>query len=310
MKKKFAYVLFIIATVIWGFAFIAQKAAAIIPPFTVGYMRSLLATLFLLSIIPLTDRLTKNGRRLFDRKKILDLNRRELIGGLILGVIITVATTFQQYGLGTGTDAGKAAFITALYVVIVPIMSTFLGKKPSIPSIISIPVAVLGFYLLCINSNLSFEVSDFLVLVCAIIFAVHIIAVDRLSPECDGVRMSLVQFAVAFVLNGILALIFERGVKTEGLLEALPSLLFLGILSSGIAYTLQIIGQKEVDPTVSSMILSLESVFGVIGAAILLGERMEIREYIGCGIVFFAIILAQIDPASIKERINKGDKNE
>lgn len=310
MKKKIAYVLFLVATVIWGFAFIAQKAAVIIPPFTVGYLRSLLAALFLLSIIPLTDRITKNGRRLFDKKKIIDLNRRELIGGFVLGVIITVATSFQQYGLGEGTDAGKAAFITALYVVIVPIMSTFLGKKPPIPSIISIPIAVLGFYLLCINSSLSFEVSDILVLVCAIIFAVHIIAVDRLSADCDGVRMSLVQFAVAFVLNFILALIFEHGVKVEALLEALPSLLFLGVFSSGIAYTMQIIGQKEVDPTISSMILSLESVFGVIGAAIILGERMEIREYIGCGIVFFAIILAQIDPGSIKERVNKEDKNE
>ena len=307
MNKKIAYILFFVATVIWGFAFIAQKQATLIPAFTVGMLRSLLASLFIFALIPFTDRLTKNDRGLSGGKGLFDINKHEMIGGLVLGVIITVATSFQQYGLAD-TDAGKAAFITALYVVIVPIMSTFLGKKPSITSIISIPIAIIGFYLLCIKPGARLELSDVLVLICALIFAGHIICVDKLSVGCDGVRMSLIQFVVAFILNGILALIFDRGVNAADILTVAPSLLYLGICSSGIAYTLQIVGQKEADPTVSSVILSLESVFGVIGAAMILGEQMEIREYIGCAIVFVAVLLAQTDPKIFLKK--RSDENE
>ncbi len=309
MKKRLSYLLLIIATVIWGLAFAAQKAASVIPPFAVGALRSLFAAIFLLCLIPVMDRLTGNGRRLFSSKKILDFNRRELIGGAIIGVIITVGTTFQQYGIGSGSDAGKAAFITALYVVIVPIISALFGKRPGIGAILSIPVAVVGFYLLCIKPGSAFELHDLLVLICAVVFACHIIAVDRLSPDCDGIRMSCIQFAVSLLLNAILSLIFERPVELQEIGQVIWPLLFLGVLSSGVAYTLQILGQKDMDPTVCSIILSMEAVFGVIGAALFLGERMEIREYIGCGIVFLAVMLAQTNIEKIIRRI-KGDKNE
>ena len=142
-----------------------------------------------------------------------------------------------------------------------------------------------------------------LVLVCAIVFALHIITIDRFSPSCDGVRLSFIQFLVAFILNTVLAFIIDGGVDISDCISVLPSILFLGICSSGIAYTLQILGQKEIDPTVASMILSLESVFGVIGAALFLGERMTLREYIGCAIVFIAVLLAQINPADIKKKL-------
>lgn len=304
MKKQIAYLLFIITTVIWGFAFVSQKEVSVVPPFTVGAGRGLLAAVFLFAIIPLTDKLMGNGRRLFCKSTIIDINKKELIGGAVLGLLITVASAFQQYGLGNGTDAGKAAFITALYVVIVPILSIFIGKKPSLTSIISIPIAVVGFYLLCIKPGSFLEMHDLLVLICAVIFAVQIIAVDRLSPGCDGVRMSLVQFIVSFILNLILSLIFESGGGYySGLLAVIPPMLFLGILSSGIGYTLQIIGQKGADPTVSSVILSMEAVFGVIGAAIFLGEQMTTREYIGCAVVLAAVLLAQIDIKQISERL-------
>lgn len=305
MKKRISYILLIVATVIWGLAFVAQKAATVIPPFTVGTIRSLLATLFLICLIPLTDRLTKNGRRLFNYKKIPDFTRQELIGGAILGVIITVATAFQQYGIGGGTDAGKAAFITALYVVVVPLISTFFGKRPHIEAIISIPIAIVGFFLLCIHPDVAFELSDLLVLVCALIFAAHIIVVDRFSSSCDGVRMSCIQFLVAFILNGILSLIFDPPVSFAEIGSVILPLLFLGILSSGVAYTLQILGQKEIDPTVSSLILSLESMFGVIGGIIVMGESMTLREYIGCGVVFLAIVLAQLDLKAIFRRLKR-----
>ena len=308
MKKQTSNLLFLIATVIWGFAFVAQKAAAVIPAFTVGAVRSLLAVIFLLLIIPLTDKLTKNGRKLISRDGGIDFNRRELIGGLILGVILTSASAFQQIGIESA-DAGKTAFITALYVVIVPIFSAFLGKKPMVTSIISIPIAVVGFYFLCINSEASLEIADLLVLVCAVIFAGHIITVDRLSPGCDGFRMSCIQFATAFLLNSIIALIFETPIALGNIAAQMPSLLFLGVLSSGVAYTLQIVAQKETDPTVSAVILSLESVFGVIGAALVLDERMSPREYLGCGIVFVAVLLSQVDVNTIKNKLKKQRKD-
>lgn len=308
MKKSISYLLFFIATLIWGFAFVAQKAASIIPPFVVGALRSLLATLFLIGLIPITDRLTKNGRRLLNSKKFPDINRSELVGGVILGILLTVATSFQQYGIGNGTDAGKAAFITALYVIMVPILSAFFGKKPGINALVSIPIAVVGFYVLCIRPGQSFVISDLLILICALLFACQIIAVDLVSPGCDGVRLSLIQFATSLVLNGLLSLIFYEPISAEKLVEAIPSLLFLGILSSGLAYTFQILGQKEIDPTVSAVILSLESVFGVIGSALILGETMSPREYIGCGVVFLAVLLAQFNPIALIKKKPKGDK--
>lgn len=303
MKKRVSYLLFIIATVIWGFAFVAQKTASVIPVFAVGALRSLMATLVLIGAIPLYDRVSKSGRKLIKNGRP-DFTKNEIVGGVLLGVIITVATSFQQYGI-EHTEASKAAFITALYVVIVPILAAIFGKKPSVTSVISIPIAVVGFYLMCISGSVNFEIADLMVLICAVIFAFHIITVDHFSKKCDGVRMSCIQFATALVLNTIASFIFGEQYTVGDVASALPSLLFLGVLSSGIAYTLQIIGQREADPTVSSLILSLESVVGVIGAALILGERMSAREYIGCGVVLFAVFLSQIEPKSIVKAIKR-----
>jgi len=305
--------MFLIATIIWGFAFVAQKAASEIPAFTIGAIRSVMAALFLLGIMPLTDRLTKNGRRFLTAKKALDVNSSELIGGVILGVILVIASACQQIGI-EGSDAGKVAFITGLYVVIVPIVSSFLGKKPGLNAILSVPVAVIGFYFLCLGPNVSLELSDLLVLMCAVIFSFHIITVDHFSPKCDGIRLSLVQFTVAFILNTIIALVFEPPIDSVIIRENLPSLIYLGIMSSSAGYTLQILAQKDADPTVSSVFLSLESVFGVIGAAVILGEKMSRREYLGCAIVFVAIFISQFDifefikPSLKKNKENQGQK--
>ena len=173
------------------------------------------------------------------------------------------------------------------------------------------PLAVIGFYFLCIKPGSTLVTSDLLVLICALIFATHIIAIDHFSPSSDGVRMSMVQFAVAFVVNTILALIFEMPLDTSLVVDRLPAILYLAIGSSGIAYTLQIVGQKDCDPTVASILLSLESVFGVIGAALFLGERMSGREYFGCAVVFVAVILSQLDFKAIGRLIkSKIGKNE
>ena len=284
---------------IWGFAFVAQKAAVVLPPFAVCAIRAGIASLFLMAVIPLTDKITATGRK-FYTKRGLDLNKREIVGGIVIGIILTVSSVLQQAGL-SDTDAGKAAFITTLYVVLVPIFNSFLGKKPGVNVIIGVPVALLGFFFLCIKPGIGIAPSDLLVLGCAFVFTFHIIGVDRLSVGCDGVRLSLVQFIVSFILDMVLSLIFEGVVSGELIMSVLPSLIFLGIGSSGIAYTLQIVGQKHADPNVSSLILSLESVFAVIGASIVLGERMSPREYLGSALVLLAVFMAQTEPDFIKK---------
>lgn len=294
---------------LWGFAFAAQKAASDLPAFTLGALRSIIAVLFLIAVIPLLDKFTKNGRRILTDRKRPDIKRAEIIGGIVAGIILATASAFQQTGLGEGTDAGKAAFITALYVVIVPVISLFFGKRPPVNVYISVVIAVIGFYFLCIKPGTTLIFSDLLVLICALIFALHIIAIDRLSPGCDGVRMSLVQFATAFVVNAVLALIFELPINTSLILDRLPAILYLAIGSSGIAYTLQIVGQKDCDPTVASILLSLESVFGVIGGALFLGETMTKREYLGCVIVFLAVVLSQLDFKAIFAKMSKDVNN-
>ncbi len=301
MKKYISPLLCLLAAMIWGFAFTAQKESTALSAFAVGAVRNIFACLFLLCIIPIFDKIrAKNG----DVRKSF-FTKYELIGGAICGIILTAASAFQQIGLGEGTDAGKAAFITALYVVIVPIISSLFGKRTSVRIWISVALAAVGFYLLCIKGDLTLAPSDALVLVCALIFALHIIAIDRFSPLSDGVRMSCVQFGVGFILNTAAALIFEGAPEMSALSEALPSLLYLGIFSSGIAYTLQIVAQRDTHPTAASIILSLESVFGVIGGALFLGEAMSPREYLGCAVVLAAVLLSQIDLKVLFNRIHK-----
>ena len=305
MKKYISSLLFLLAAMLWGFAFAAQKQAAIIPVFTVGSIRYLLAGLFLLISIPLMDKILGTGRRFYSRRG-LDFTKTELIGGVVCGIILAVASTLQQSGLGEGTDAGKAAFITALYVLIVPIISLLMGKRSPLNVWIGVAIAVVGFYLLCIKNDFSVEFSDLLVLLCSVIFALHIIAIDRFSPRCDGVRMSCIQFFTAFVITTPIAAITDGAPDLEAIISVLPALLYFGICSGGLGYTLQIVGQgmDGVNPAVASIIMSLESVFGVVGGAILLGEKMSTREYIGCAVVFIAVVVSQIDTEAIKRKIS------
>ncbi len=284
-----------LAAIIWGFAFTAQKAAEKVPVFTMGGARSLFATVFLIFAVMLFDAKRKNERRLFSKEKKIDLSREELLGGAVCGTILAFASFFQQLGINSGTDAGKAAFITALYVILVPVYALPLGRHAPLNVWLSIGIAVIGFYFLCITESLTIVTADVFVIICALVFPIHILTVDKFSPRCDGVRMSLVQFFVCTVINIILAVIFERGTDLSLVFDAIFPLLFLGIGSSGIAYTLQIVGQKGVNPASASIIMSLESVFGVIGGALVLGEEMSGREYIGSAIVFFAVILSQIN---------------
>ena len=305
-KKILSPALLIIAAMIWGFAFTAQKAAGEVPAFTTGVTRSLFATVFLAFTVIAFDKINGTGRRLFSKEKKIDLNRFEVIGGAICGIVLALASFFQQFGINSGTDAGKASFITALYVVLVPVYALLMKKRAPINVWISILIAVVGFYFLCITGEFTMVKSDVFVLISSLIFPLHILVIDHFSPKCDGIRMSLVQFFFCALTNLIFAVIFERETEISLVFEAILPLLFLGIGSSGIAYTLQIIGQKGVNPAAASILMSLESVFGVIGAAIILGEKMSEREYLGCAIVFIAVLLSQIN---FKEIFSKYKEN-
>ena len=248
MKKKYiSTALLFAAAIIWGFAFAAQDAASDVGAFTLGYARSIVAGIFLIGVVIAFDKLFATGRRLFSKRGI-DVNKTELIGGVIIGAVLVVASAFQQIGINSGTDGGKAAFITALYVILVPIYALALKKKAALNVWISIGIAVVGFYLLCIKEDLTIAPSDLLVIGASMIFPIHILTIDHFSPKCDGIRMSMVQFFTAAVLNFIIA-IFSEGVgEFSAVIPNLLPILFLGIGSSGIAYTLQIIGQKDVPP--------------------------------------------------------------
>lgn len=306
MKKYISALLLFAAALVWGCAFPVQKAASAVPAFTLCMVKFLLAALFLIPVIMITDARQKNGRRLFSKSGI-DITKYELIGGAACGAALSLAAAFQQMGMERGVDAGSAAFITSLYVVIVPILALFLRKKSSVGVWISVGVAVIGFYLLCVGDGFTTDPNDFFVLIASVLFGVHILIIDHFSPKVDGVRMSLVQFAVASLVNLICIFIFERGTFSfELVFSHTLHLLFIGVVCIGIGNTLQIIGQKLYSsPAAATVILSTESVIGAIVAAITLGERMSARELIGCAVIFFAVIFSQLDPISAAKNKKK-----
>ena len=309
MKKYLSTIILFTAAIIWGFAFVAQKAATSIPAFTLVFSRSVIAVIALIFITVIFDKASKNGRKLFDFKgKKIGIKKKELISGAICGAFLFTASALQQVGI-TETDAGKASFITALYVVIVPIYALLFGKKSPLNAWIGIAFAVVGFYLLCIKDGFTVASSDIMVVLCAFVFAMQIIAIDILLPGCDGIRLSLIQFVTTAILSLIAALIFDPPFDFGAIYAVLPELLFLGIGSSGIAYTCQIIGQKNSEPAVASIILSLESVFGALFSAIVLSERMMPKEYVGCILVLVAVIISQIDFNQISSKIKFKNTN-
>ena len=291
-KKYISTALLLLAAIIWGFAFAAQDAASDMGAFTLGFARSIVAGIFLIGVIMIFDKLLGTGRRLFSKDGI-DLNKYEIVGGVIIGTVLVVASAFQQIGINSGTDGGKAAFITALYVILVPVYALALKKKAPVNVWISIAIAVIGFYFLCIKDDLSIAASDLLVIAASMIFPIHILTIDHFSPKCDGIRMSMVQFFTAAVLNLAVALIAEGAGEFSLVMPNILPILFLGIGSSGIAYTLQIIGQKYAEPAVASIVMSLESVFAALGGWIFLSNALSPREFLGCALVFGAILLAQ-----------------
>ena len=282
----------VLAALIWGTAFVAQSVGAEhVGPFTFTAARSAVAFVFLLVLCLVFHRLRRRDFQ-GEAKPRPGARRDLLIGGACCGVALTVATNLQQMGLET-TSSGKAGFITALYIVIVPIAGVFLRKKAPRAIWISVALAVAGLYLLCVQESFSITRGDFYVLLCSFCFAGHILIIDHFTQKVDGVELSCAQFFVVAVISAIAMLVSEPFDLT-GLLACVGPVLYVGILSSGVAYTLQILAQKDSDPTVVSLLLSLESVFATVAGAVILGDRMSGKEYLGCVLMLIAVVLAQL----------------
>ena len=291
-------VLPVLAAFIWGTAFVAQSVGAdYVEPFTFNAARSAIAFLFLL-ILCLVRRKMQKGVVESATKSWKDL----AVGGICCGVALTVATNLQQKGLET-TTSGKAGFITALYIVIVPILSIFLKKKAPRAIWLSVVLAVAGLYCLCITEDFTITSGDFYILLCALCFSVHILVIDHFTQKVDGVELSCVQFLVVTALSAVGMLAAETP-SVEALKMCVGPILYLGILSSGVAYTLQILAQKDSNPTVVSLLLSLESVFAVLAGAVILHDRMSGKEYLGCVLMLAAVVLAQLPEKAPKTAEN------
>ena len=285
--------LLLLTATIWGVAFVAQSVSMdYIGAFTFNAIRCLIGSLTLLPVIWLLDK----KRPVEEKKKNSSPSehRTLIIGGICCGVLLCLASNFQQFGIKY-TTVGKAGFITACYIIIVPIIGIFLKKKCSPFIWIAVILSLSGLYLLCLTPGEGFAVGkgELLVLICAFLFSLHILVIDHFSPLADGVKMSCIQFLVAGILSGIPALLFENP-TLSGLLAAKIPILYAGIMSCGVAYTLQIVGQKNMNPTIASLILSLESCISVIAGWLILGQNLSGREILGCVLMFVAIILAQL----------------
>ena len=302
MNKTKNTFLLLLTAFIWGVAFVAQSVGMdYVGPLTFNASRFIIGAIFLIPCIAFLDKLKeKENQAACKNIPAAPQNKKVLItGGICCGIAIAAASTLQQYGIAY-TTVGKAGFITALYIVIVPILGIFLKKKPRLIIWFSVLLALVGLYFLCMTDSLSFSKGDTLVLLCAFVFSLHIMIIDHFSPMVDGVRMSCIQFAVAGILCGIPALIFEHPTFSS-LIAAWAPILYAGILSCGVAYTLQIVAQKNYDPTVASLLLSLESVFSVLAGWVILHQALSPREIFGCVLVFIAIILVQLPTPKTKE---------
>ncbi len=292
MKQLRANLLLLLTAIIWGAAFVAQSVSMdYIGPFTFLFSRSILGGAVLLPLIAVLDR-RKKARQTPER----DTNARKnlLIGGLCCGAALFAASSFQQFGM-KDTTAGKSGFITAMYVVLVPVFGLFFGRKPARKTWGAVLAALAGMYLLCLYGTglEGLNRGDGLEMVCALGFTAQIMLVDHFAPKVDGVKLSCIQFFVCGVLAGIGMLLFETP-DWAGIRAAAVPILYAGILSSGVGYTLQIVAQKDTQPVVASLLMSLESVFSLIFSWILLREAMSAVELLGCTLMFAAIIWVQL----------------
>ena len=302
MKKKQIRnsLLLLLTATIWGTAFVAQSVGMeYVEAFTFTFARSIVGGIVLIPCIWFLRWLKGREKKASVISCDVTSNKRPLvtkvewIGGICCGLALCAASNFQQIGMAY-TTVGKAGFITALYVVIVPILGLFFKKRVSFIVWICVVLSVIGLYLLCMTEgSLALAYGDLLVLICAVLFSVHIMVIDHFSPQGDGVIMSCIQFFVCGIVSGIIMLFVETP-TIENIMAATMPILYAGVLSSGVAYTLQIVGQKDMNPTVASLILCLESVVSALAGWAILHEALTTRELFGCVLMFVAIVLAQV----------------
>ena len=293
----------IITAMIWGSSFVAQSASTEhVGAYTFNAARSFVGFLALLVVVQIFKMLRKEppAEQTAAEKKA---GRRDLIlGGICCGIALALSCNLQQLGLVAGASVGKTSFITTLYVVLVPIFGLALGRRGSPQLWLSVAIAVCGLYLLCMQNGFGgVERSDMVLLLCAVLFSFQIMAVNHYGPQVDGVRLSLRQFFVVAVESSVAALLLEHPAPAEFAVNAVP-LLYCGVMSSGVAYTLQILGQRDMNPAVGSLIMCLESVFSALGGWVLLHQSLSPREGVGCVLIFAAVVLAQLPAPQRAER--------
>lgn len=279
------------AAAIWGFAFVAQSVGMdYVGPYTFIAARNVVALAVLLPWVMIQD---KKYRRKGGQTQQAGSRKSLMLGGTCCGICLFAASVLQQFGMKY-TTVGKAGFITAMYIVLVPVFGIFMKKKTGVKVWLAVAVALAGLYLLCMTAgDFYLQKGDLYILGCAAVFAVHILVVDHFSPLVNGVKLSCVQFAVNAILGTCMLLLLERPDISDLIAAWLP-ILYAGALSSGVGYTFQIIGQKGMNPTAASLILSLESVISVLAGWLLLHQTLTARELTGCALVFAAIILVQL----------------
>ncbi|OOM78069.1 putative inner membrane transporter yiJE [Clostridium sp. BL-8] len=281
----------LLTAAIWGFAFVAQRVGSqYVGAFTFNGIRFALGSISLVPLIFYLDKRRKNTEAANDDIEVRTKNI--LIPGILVGTVAYAGSTLQQIGL-IYTTAGKAGFITGFYMIIVPIIGIFLGVKITKNSWFGIGLAVIGLYFLSVNENFSVNYGDLLEIIGSIFWAVHILTIDHFSKKVDCLKLSCIQFATCSILSLVSAVIFEP-IAINGIREALIPILYGGLLSVGVAYTLQVVAQKNANPAHAGIIMSMESVFGAIGGALMLGETMSIRGYLGCLLIIGGIIISQI----------------
>lgn len=289
------------ASFIWGTAFVAQSVGADhMGPYSFLAGRSWLACVFLLGLMAV---LRKAGKTNSAAEPGFWQNRKVLVkGGTCCGIALFAASAAQQMGIGT-TSTAKAGFMTALYVVLVPVFGVFFGRRPGVKLWCCVAASVVGLYLLCLagHDTLSLTGGEWMLLGCAFLFCLQIMLVDHFSPQLDGIQLSFVEFFTVSVLSTVFMLLFEHPTVEQFRLAAV-SIAYCGIMSSGVAYTLQIVGQKALDPTIASLAMCLESVFSALGGWVLLHQSLSPREGVGCVLIFAAVVLAQLPAPQRAER--------
>ena len=298
-KKVLGAFSLLTATVLWGSAFASQNIAmAYMKPFAFQAGRCFIAVICMLPVIAIADRFKKDGHSFCKRWMDKSLWK----AGLLCGIPLFLACNLQQIAL-VDTDAGKAGFLTAMYIIFVPILGLFCKKKLSLNIPISVILAAVGLYFLSCTNGFSVSTGDALLLGCAVMFAVQILFVDKFAREIDTLRLNAIQGLTCAVLSTIVMMVTEPLPALNAITQCAIPLLHVGFLSMGVAYALQIIGQKHIEPTAASLIMSLESVFAAVFGIIILNQQMSQREFFGCLLLFCAVIISQI-PINIKKKVH------